>query len=73
MIHVRQQPPRARGTQWYRDKSVWESATLCGAPCDRYDVPLRDTKRKNFDMNHPFWASKGGFCPECLNRATKEN
>lgn len=69
MIHIRNPVPRARGSQWYRDKSIPTGTTLCGAPCGYYDVPIRDTKYKKFSLRDPFWATKGGFCPECLKLA----
>ena len=69
MIHIRNPVPRARGSQWYRDKSIPTGSTLCGAPCGYYDVPIRDTKYKKFSHQDPFWVAKGGFCPECLKLA----
>lgn len=46
-----------------------EACVACGAPCGYYDVPIRDTKYKKFSLRDPFWATKGGFCPECLKLA----
>ena len=59
----------ATSGEWYRDKSIPTGTTLCGAPCGYYDVPIRDTKYKKFSLRDPFWATKGGFCPECLKLA----
>lgn len=39
--HRRAPLPRAGGNQWYRNKSIRESRTLCGAPCGYYDIPYR--------------------------------
>jgi len=66
--HIREPLPKRGGNQWYRDKSMPESRTLCGAPCGYYDIPFRDTKFKKFNALDPFYVSKGGVCPECLNR-----
>ncbi len=68
MIHIRKPLAPVRGNQWYRDKSVPDGATLCGAPCALYDVPYRDTQRKSFNIEDPFWATKGGFCPACMQQ-----
>ena len=69
MIHIRHPLRPLGGNSFYRDKSVRESATLCGAPCDYFDVLLRDTRYKNFNTADPFYVSKGGFCPSCLEIA----
>lgn len=69
IIHIRKPLPRRRGNQWYKDRSEYVSKTLCGADCGLYDVPLKDTKYKSFDIKDPFWLTKGEFCPHCLELA----
>lgn len=69
VIHIRKTPPRKGGNQWYKDRSITPGETLCGCECGLYDVPLKETKYKSFDIKDPFWKTKGEFCPECFKLA----
>jgi hypothetical protein len=45
IFHVRTKLARRGGNSFYRDRSVRESTTLCGAPCTLYDAKF-DRKDK---------------------------
>lgn len=73
VFHIRQQPPRKGGNQWYRDKRVFESTTLCGAECGLYDQLASHVRSKVFQR----WLTTSechiALCPECAAIANVTN
>ena len=63
-MHVRAPLPRRGGNSFYRDKRVFETRTLCGAPVTDRDVDHRYAGTKKFNA----WRAKypATVCDACM-------
>ena len=63
MMHIRKQLIKARGNQFYRDKSNRGNGNLCGSPETSYDIPWKDrNKAKDYEI------AGRTVCPICLDK-----
>ena len=71
IYHVRRRLRRARGNQFYRDRSDRGRGTFCGAPETGYDAAWAERKRAKA-WDHP---ELGRFepCPACLEAIERES
>lgn len=60
--HIRTRPPKRGGSQWYRDKRVFDVVPLCGADAGDKDIA--------WNWNAVTWTDAGGTtyvpCEACV-------
>lgn len=49
-MHIRRPLRRARGSQWYRDRSDRGQGTFCGGAEGLYDIPARERQPVRYEL-----------------------